>query len=446
MKNAVVGLNDLSTLHSEIAREAFEWDPSQFLAGSNSKMKWKCSTGHIFEATIKNRVNGRGCPVCANRTVLKGFNDLGSKFPTIAKQAYGWDPEKFVHGSNKLMSWICENNHIFQCKISERTIRGIGCPYCANVKVLAGFNDLKTTHPDIAAKANDWNPEEFIAGSPKKKSWKCEIGHIFTSEIRLMIRSKGSLCPICSRKEIVSGVNDLATSHPELAKDAVGWNPADHAPNSHKKVRWQCQEFPQHKFDQEISKRVLGQGCPFCAGRKLLEGFNDLKTKFPELAAEADGWDPSQVLSGTQERKSWLCDEGHRWIAQVRSRTGGYKSGCPECAESGYSTVKDGWFYLMYRSGEQQLGITNVPKHRLSTHYRNGWSLMEIVGPFNGFDIAETEKLMKTWLKNTIGTVIGTSENWYTKDLEVQSLKELFVAANIKPLFPFSGLDDSGKS
>ena len=436
-KHVVGGTNDLSTLHPEIACEAHDWDPRQFLAGSNLKKMWKCQKGHLYEATIKNRVNGRGCPVCANRKVLKGYNDLRSKFPEISKEAYGWDPEEFIYGSNKKMSWICRNNHTFECKISERTLRGIGCPYCSNVKVLAGFNDLKTTHPKIAKKANKWNPEEVIAGSTKTKSWMCEVGHIFSTEIRSMVKSEGTLCPICSRKKIVSGVNDLATSHPELAKEAVGWNPAEHAPNTQKKVRWRCREFPQHEFDQKISKRVLGQGCPFCAGRKLLEGFNDLKSKFPELSLEADGWDPSQVLFGTQDRKPWVCDAGHRWIAQVRARTGEYKTGCPECAESGYSSVKDGWFYLMYKSGEQQLGITNVPKHRLSTHYRNGWSLLEIVGPFNGSDIAETEKLMKIWLKNTIGTVTGTSENWYTKDLEVQSLKELFKVSGIKPLFPF---------
>ena len=32
---------------------------------------------------------------------------------------------------------------------------GLGCPYCLGRKVLAGYNDLATTHPGIAAM---WHP------------------------------------------------------------------------------------------------------------------------------------------------------------------------------------------------------------------------------------------------------------------------------------------------
>ena len=35
--------------------------------------------------------------------------------------------------------------------------------------------------------------------------------------------------------------------------------------------------------------RQYGAGCPYCAGRRLLRGFNDLATKFPDVAAEWSG-------------------------------------------------------------------------------------------------------------------------------------------------------------
>jgi hypothetical protein len=36
---------------------------------------------------------------------------------------------------------------------------------CVNQKILVGYNDLGTTHPELSAEADGWNPEEFVAGS-----------------------------------------------------------------------------------------------------------------------------------------------------------------------------------------------------------------------------------------------------------------------------------------
>ena len=34
---------------------------------------------------------------------------------------------------------------------------------------------------------------------------------------------------------------------------------------------------------------------------KPQKGINDLETMFPEIAKEADGWDPSTVIGGTDQ-------------------------------------------------------------------------------------------------------------------------------------------------
>ena len=84
------------------------------------------------------------------------------------------------------------------------------------------------------------------------------------------------------------------------------------------------------------------------------KGFNDLKTKFPEVAAEADGWDPSIVLAGTHKKMPWKCKKGHKWKTTISNRTSGNGSGCPVCAEYGFNPEKSAWFYLMRRKNEQQ--------------------------------------------------------------------------------------------
>lgn len=64
------GYNDLQTLHPQLASE---WNtqrngsitPNQIIAGSTKKVWWQCPQGHEWEAQIRSRVRGTGCPQCA---------------------------------------------------------------------------------------------------------------------------------------------------------------------------------------------------------------------------------------------------------------------------------------------------------------------------------------------------------------------------------------------
>jgi len=84
----IPGINDFATLYPEIAAEADGWDPSKFTCGVNTPKDWKCKKSHTYPARIPDRCRGRGCPFCSNTTLLVGFNDLKTKFPEIAKEAF----------------------------------------------------------------------------------------------------------------------------------------------------------------------------------------------------------------------------------------------------------------------------------------------------------------------------------------------------------------------
>ena len=101
------------------------------------------------------------------------------------------------------------------------------------------------------------------------------------------------------------------------------------------------------------------------------------------------------------------------------------KSYCPTCAETGFSPDKPAWFYLMKRDWEQQFGISNSIERRLKYHPLEGWKEIEKTAPHDGYEVLKTEKKLKKWLKTEIGLVSGTTENWYTKDLQVTSLEDL---------------------
>lgn len=55
-----------------------------------------------------------------------------------------------------------------------------------------------------------------------------------------------------------------------------------------KRYRW-VDEFG-HGWQAQVNNRTNGDGCPVCAGQKVLPGFNDLATTNPVLAAQ---WHPT---------------------------------------------------------------------------------------------------------------------------------------------------------
>lgn len=115
------------------------------------------------------------------------------------------------------MKWICSNNHSFEAHIYSRAIRGDKCPYCSGKRTLNGFNDLATTHPELAMQALNWNPTEFSAGSNKKFEWICASGHKWMTTIQTQARKNG--CPVCTNHKIIDGINDFATTHPEYLNE-----------------------------------------------------------------------------------------------------------------------------------------------------------------------------------------------------------------------------------
>jgi len=432
-REVLAGFNDLKTKFPDIAAEAYGWDPATVTAGSGKKQDWECNMGHIYTSAVYSRTSDErtGCPVCSGREVLAGFNDLKTKFPDIAAEAYGWDPATVTAGRNQKKDWICIEGHIYTSAINNRT-NGKGCAICSGHQVLAGFNDLQTKFPEIAAEAYMWDPSTVVVGTPQKKDWKCNKGHIYFSSVAARTSNNGTGCPVCSGHQVLAGFNDLQTKFPDIAAEAYMWDPQLITSKSNKIREWKCNEG--HIYSSNIANRTIrGDGCPVCSGREVLAGFNDLKTKFPDIAAEAYGWDPATVTKGSNLKKNWKCNKGHIYNTMVAHRTMDNGTGCPICAESGFNPDKDAWFYLMQRPGEQQLGISNVINDRLRRHESNGWSLIEhTTVPSRGQKVLDTENAFKKWLKKEIGLMEGTTENWSTTKMEVQSLAELKARSGVE--------------
>ena len=330
--------NNLATKYPHLANE---WNtekndghsPSEFTCGSNQKVWWKCSTcGNEWQSTISHRTNGRGCPVCAKKrsaeklskkNLILGKTDLATRFPEISSQ---WHPFKngcllptdVTSSSDKKVWWKCPLGHDYQMRIANRTTQNQGCPICNGKQVLEGFNDLKSQYPDIASQ---WDFEKNEKG------------------------------------------------------------PESYTAHSSKKAFWICEL--NHSYVATISSRTANsrasRGCPYCSGRKALQGFNDLATVRPELAAE---WDydanknllPTSVTEFSMKSAHWICKYGHKWTAPVASRSSG--NGCPVCSNQqllkGYNDITT-LFPNVATEWDYDKNATTPDEHIAGTHKKVWW-------------------------------------------------------------------------
>ena len=282
MKNVTRGVDDLATTHPELANEWHpllnaEHKPEQFTAGSGSVINWVCELGHTWPATIASRAKGSGCRYCSNQAVLIGFNDLESQNPTVAKE---WDLSK-----------------------------------------------------------NDLRPSEVVLRSARKAWWVCSRGHSYEAQISSRT-SQGTGCAYCAGTKILAGFNDFETvSPPYLAE----WNyqknsvkPSEVGPAVRKMAWWTCSIG--HDYECTLVQRSHGYGCPYCGSRKILSGFNDFESQYPELArfwdAEKNG-KPASLAPKSSPKPAWFrCDFGHSYRSSTNSIAGRGKthSGCPTCS------------------------------------------------------------------------------------------------------------------
>lgn len=146
--------NSVASVFPEIAKE---WHPSKngeltpeaFSAWSNKKVWWLCSKGHEYASTVSHRSRaGSGCPVCKNRKIELGINDLQSycKQHGIEKilddwdwdknNQYGIDINKVFPGSIERVWWKCSQcGYEWQNSVNNRIKKLHMCPNCRKNKM-----------------------------------------------------------------------------------------------------------------------------------------------------------------------------------------------------------------------------------------------------------------------------------------------------------------------
>lgn len=414
--------------HPDIAKD---WSPDKngrltpkmFSKNSRYEANWRC---HICGVeTTKSIKSYHGCRQCKEAKRLEKKN-LELDFPELSKE---WDKEKnrdklpsdFKPASNKYAWWLCSTcGHSWSAKISNRTSLDRGCPLCSNKIVVAGKNDLATTHPYLSmewhqTKNKQLTPEDITYGSGKKVWWLCPNNHEY--EATILHRAHGTECPKCNDGRQTSFAEQATYFYiKQLYPDALSRYSAEflgrmeldiyiqsmklaieydgeawHKKNTIKReeqkyqlckengiklirLREEMPEFPsdiaddmfgmERLYEPKNLEQMLGEllkrinysetwmlGCPIDINisrdrPEILRYKTDLKTRslnylYPEIAKE---WHPTKngnqlpehFQPGTGFKAWWECpDCGNVYEAVIGKRTGGIsgsnKTGCPKC-------------------------------------------------------------------------------------------------------------------
>jgi hypothetical protein len=339
---------------------------------------------------------------------------------------------------NALAKWKCKClgcGEIVYPKYNQIQQGVGGCNRCGTKR---GSNKIKMDSELAIQMMKDAGLEPLEDYVNSKTKWKCKClscGDIVHPKLNGIQTGEGG-CYKCGMKK--AGLSNTLDSEQaiQLVK-AAGFTPLE--PYKNALTKWKmrhevCNSVVYPKLNSISNNSSKTPGCAVCAGQQVEIGLNDLGSTFPLIAMEAVGWDPTSVTAGSNQKKLWKCNEGHEWIASVAQRTSGH--GCPSCSQSGFDPNKDGWLYFLSHPDWEmlQVGITNVPDDRLSTHKRLGWEVLELRGPMNG-DLArqwETDILRMLRKKGAIvgtteiaGRFSGYTESWMKSSFPASSLKEL---------------------
>lgn len=411
------GENDLLTTNPEIAKE---WDyeknsvkPSEVMVGSNKNKYWFiCPKRHSYNTTLLNRKNGTNCPICDKERHIsfpekaiyfymkKYFSNVTENYHNTflgRKEIDIFLPDQNVGIEYDGRAWhksvqkdlkkdiVCKDNGIMLFRIREcgcvdyesSSIKKYIVPFNTQelnesilfiiselnrmfyLNILADIdvdrdriniseqmyysekdNSIATFCPSIKLywdyeKNGKITPEMISYGSGKTIYLKCNAGHEWSAIVRDF--PNHPWCPYCDGRKLMSGENDLFTTNPELIPL---WSPNNTIdPKAIKsgcnsKALWYCPKCGG-EYEMVVHNKVIGQGCPYCSGKRVLKGFNDLATLSPELIEE---WDydknspltPDKVTKGSNKKVWWKCKKGHKWEAAIVKRSAG--RGCPICS------------------------------------------------------------------------------------------------------------------
>lgn len=290
-----------------------------------TKLKWKCSKGHVWKALPHTIRRDHWCPQCGRDAMKTNLQEMRAVAATRGGKVLSGE---CIDGSSKLL-FSCSKGHKFYG--TARVVKaGSWCPECSRIANQPTMEEIHTF-----ARIRGWKcrSSEFI-NEKTKLEWQCSSNHkwkaswyqVRDKERKNGIFAKGTGCPHCPGKGGIKKIywpriDDMR----KIAQERGGHCLSNTYINSMTKLLWMCAKG--HTWYATPSNIKKGSWCPYCSERKKLSIDYIRRLANSKLCVLL-----SDSYKNSNEKLSWQC---LRCAYLFNTTVGSFRlsGGCPRCSK-----------------------------------------------------------------------------------------------------------------
>ncbi|MCZ2804263.1 zinc-ribbon domain-containing protein [Modestobacter sp. VKM Ac-2983] len=345
-------------------------DASTTPSGSHDRVRWRCSRGHHWEASTRQRVKyATQCPTCLAGLWTSRLEFEVAELVSVATGSavtVGARLPRADRASDELVDLLIDDVDLLVdldpprwhsgpvaiTRDAKKLERLAGRPY---VRIRpAALGRLPTT------RATEAQQVLFDGPVDQPDTWATAVVRTLTGSRSLTLADElpesarvAALIRADARWRVLRAGHprrSLASEHPDISSQFVrtisrpGATPTDLAPAGDDRVLWQCPDCG-HLWEARVANRTaLGTGCPPCSSRRgairaaMPRAGRSFADAHPELIAYfvSDQTNPGQSLTdlkpNSTDRCTWTCRYcGGLWVATPHDVHRRPARGCRPC-------------------------------------------------------------------------------------------------------------------
>lgn len=281
---------------------------------SHTKLIWKCSLGHQWEASPTNIKQGKWCPFCAGRhQTIENMRSLA--------RLYSGECLSSTYRSAKVkLQWKCKHGHVWEAR-PDNVNHGYWCPFCAKKRAATKrMGSIKEVQAVAQDRGGICLSDKYL-GNNVKLRWQCKQDHIWEATPGNI--KSGKWCPVCAGVQ----AHTIDKMY-RLAKVRGGRCLSTSYINRRQPLLWECDKG--HTWESPADRIISGRWCPVCGVIKRSDVRRGNIKEIQGIVEERGGKCVSKEYKNSNSSLLWECAQGHTW----KATPGSVKSGtwCPECS------------------------------------------------------------------------------------------------------------------
>jgi len=226
---------------------------SKKYVGARSRLKWCCSSGHVWFASPNSIRQGSWCRRCAFKRMADHRSDTIEEMQSIAESHGGKCLSTEYQNQKTRLNLICAEGHTWEAQ-AVRLKSGGWCPYCAKKRI---WGDPIIALQEIAEKRGGSLVSKRYTDNITPLKWRCADGHLWKA--RPANIKSGKWCPYCYGN-VTKTIEEVRKEARE--KGGTLLSMASEYKNTKSILRWRCSHG--HEWEASRESAINYHWCPQC--------------------------------------------------------------------------------------------------------------------------------------------------------------------------------------